>query len=108
MTAILALCDRAILLGDGRVRLDASSEVAILEYLGGASPDETTDYDLTGYKYRQPAFPEIIRKATLRRKNLCKALCFSSEEVFVCDINLALPRKISFPRWRWPLKMSSA
>ena len=98
MTAILALCDRAILLGDGRVRLDASSEVAIPEYLGGANPDESTDYDLTGYKYRQPAFPEIIKKATLRRKNLSKALCFSSEEALVCDINLALPRKISFPR----------
>ena len=98
MTAILALCDRAILLGDGRVRLDASSELAIPEYLGRASLDESTDYDLTGYKYRQPAFPEIIRKATLRRKNLCKALCFSSEEALVCDINLALPRKISFPR----------
>ena len=98
MTAILTLCDRAILLGDGRVRLDASSELAIPEYLGTASLDESTDYDLTGYEYRQPAFPEIIRKATLRRKNLCKALCFSSEEALVCDINLALPRKISFPR----------
>jgi lipopolysaccharide transport system ATP-binding protein len=98
MTAILALCDRAILLDDGRVRLDASSELAIPEYLGRASPEESTDYDLTGYKYRQPAFPEIIRKATLRRKNLCKASCFSSEEALVCDINLALPRKISLPR----------
>ena len=98
MTAILALCERAILLGDGRVRLDASSEFAIPEYLGRASPDESADYDLTGYKYRQPAFPEIIRKATLRRENLCKASYFSSEEALVCDINLALPEKISLPR----------
>jgi len=98
MTAILALCDRAILLDDGRVRLDASSELAIPEYLGRASPEESTEYDLTGYKYRQPAFPEIIRKATLRRKNLCQASCFSSEEALVCDINLALRREIAFPR----------
>ncbi len=98
MTTILALCDRAILLEDGRVRLDASSELAIPEYLGRASPHESADYDLTGYKYRQPAFPQIIRKATLRRKNLCKASYFSSEEALVCDINLALPRKISLPR----------
>jgi lipopolysaccharide transport system ATP-binding protein len=98
MTAILALCDRAILLDDGRVRLDTSSELAISEYLGRASPHESADYDLTGYKFRQPGFPEIIRKATLRRKNLSKALCFSSEEALVCDINLALPRKISLPR----------
>lgn len=98
MTAILALCDRAILLEDGRMRLDASSELAIPEYLGRASPHESADYDLTGYKFRQPAFPEIIRKATLRRKNLSKALYFSSGEALVCDINLALPKKISLPR----------
>ena len=98
MTAILALCDRAILVDDGRARLDGSSGLAISEYLGSASPDESADYDLTGYEHREPTFPEIFRKATLRRKNLSKASYFSSEETLVCDINLALPKEISLPR----------
>jgi lipopolysaccharide transport system ATP-binding protein len=65
MTAVDALCTRALLLKHGRVELDGSAGDVITQYLAGAVPSDAAVVSLADHPHRRGRTAAIMRSAVL-------------------------------------------
>lgn len=98
MAAIQQMCDRVLLLREGKLTEEGTADALITRYLADASVEETGDFNLSDHPARMPGCVPVIRRLTLYGDGGEPTMRFYPGDVLVAEILIEPETPIREPR----------